>query len=311
MNILENKRVLGLSAVFALAFGGLVYYGYDRKMAFDDAKEELDRINNTVLDYEQDQYPPTASTRKAMQAAAKKVEDTLKGIKADFATYEHKCIGDGKTISSVDFQNQVRGAIDDLARSAQEKGCKVSSSAADLGMATFKNSAATADEVPYRSFQLKAAKRVADIVIESGSPLLDKIYCAPLPEPKVRTKSANFPLSMEVAFTAKRSQVEEGKVPVSVLPQVMNRLTTDKDFFFKVTGLWVASNETSLPAIDAYQAPTGDPNQGDDITDSGEAEPAEASVRQVAVRKTGSPDETVRVHINLQVLYFNSNTSKK
>ena len=28
-------------------------------------------------------------------------------------------------------------------------------------------------------------------------------------------------------------------------------------------------------------------------------------------RKTGAPDETVNVHMNLQVLYFNPNTSKK
>lgn len=311
MNILENKRVLALSAVFALAFGGLVYYGYDRMTALDKAKAELDSINTTVLDYEQAEFPPTASTSKAMKAAAKKVEDTLKTIKADFATYESKCIGDGKAVHSVEFQKQVRGAIDDLARAAEEKGCRVSSSAADLGMATFKNSAATADEVPFRCFQLKAAKRVADIVLDSGAPVLEKIYCAPLPEPKAR-KAANFPLSLEVAFVAKRSEVQDGKVPVSVLPQVMNRLTADKDFFFKVTGLWVAAKEANLPAIDAYQAPAEDPNQGDDVTASGEGSAAaEGAVRQIAVRKTGSPDETVHVHINLQVLYFNSNTSKK
>lgn len=310
MNILENKRVVALSAVFALAFGGLVYYGYDRSVAFDTAKKELDSINERVLDFEQSEYPPTNATRKAVKDASKKVEDSLKALKADFAAYEAKCIGDGKVMTSVDFTNQVRGAIDDLKRAAGEKGCTLSPAAEDLGHAPFKNDAAPAEEVPFRSFQLKAAKRVADIVLASGAPLLDKIYCAPLPDPKLRKKAANFPLSLEVAFEAKRCEVEDGKTPVSVLPQVMNSLATDKDFFFKVTGLWVAAPEESLPTMDEYKGATENPDVGDDL--GGEAAPAqETEVRQIAVRKTGSPDEKVRVHINLQVIYFNSNTSKK
>lgn len=310
MNILENKRVALVSAVFALAFGGLVYYGFDRTTAFSVAKEKLSAANDRVLDYEQMEFPPTTATKKAVTAAAKEVEDTVKELEKDFGTYRDKCIGNGKAISSVDFQNQVRGAIDDLAREAGEKGCNVSSAAADLGMATYKNSAATAEDVPYLAFQLKAAKRVADTVINSGSPLLDKLYCAPLPDAKARKKGDNFPLSIEVAFTAKRSAVEEGKTPVSVMPQVLNSLSTDKDFFYKVTGVWIAANEPNLPGIDAYQSPVADANQGDDLT--GEAAPAgESESRRIAVRKTGNPEETVRVHLNLQVLYFNPNVGKK
>ncbi len=310
MNILENKRVVALSAVFALAFGGLVYYGYDRSQAFDAAKKELDSINEKVLDFEQSEYPPTNATRKAVKDATKKVEDTLKTLKADFAAYEAKCIGNGKVITSVDFTNQVRGAIDDIKRAAEEKGCKLSPAAEDLGFAPFKNDAAPAEEVPFRSFHLKAAKRVAEIVLASGAPLLDKVYCAPLPDPKLRKKAGNFPLSLEVAFEANRCEVEDGKTPVSVLPQVMNSLVEDKDFFFKVTGLWVGAPEESLPAMDEYKGATVDADKGDDL--SGEAAPnQETEYRQIAVRKTGSPDEKVRVHINLQVIYFNSNTSKK
>ena len=311
MNILENKRVLGLSVVFALAFGGLTYYGFDRLSAYDSAKKELEDINNRVMDFEQDEYPPTAATRKAMTAAAKKMDETLKALKADFAGYAAKCTGDGKNISSVEFQNQVRATIDELSHSAADKGCKLSGAAADLGMAQFKNAAATADDVPYRSFQLKAAKRVADIVVNSGAPELEKMYCASLPDPKVRKKKTHFPLSMEVVFKAKRSEVAEaGKAPVSVLPTVLNSLAADKDFFFKVTGLWVASSEPNLPAIDPYQGPAEDASQGDDITAEAEAKP-ETDARIIAQRKTGAPEETVNVHMNLQVLYFNPNTSKK
>lgn len=310
MNILENKRVVALSAVFALAFGGLVYYGFQRTGDFATSQKALNQINEQVQDFEQAEFPPTAKTRKEVRDAGKKVSATLAALKADFDSYAKKCIGDGKVMTSVEFQNEVRGAIDDLSRAASEKGCQLGSAAADLGMATFKNAAATAEDVPYRSFQLKAAKRVADIVIDSGSPLLDKIYCGPLPDAKARKKADCFPLCIEVAFTAKRSEVEDGQTPVSVMPRVLNALSTDKDFFYKITGLWVGTNEGNLPARDEYQAPVQDPNQGDDL--SGEAAPQAASEgRQIAVRKTGSPDETVRVHVNLQVLYFNPNTGKK
>lgn len=311
MSILENKRVVALSAVFALAFGGLVYYGFGRTADFDSAKKELQSLSERISEYESAEFPPTEKNAKALREAVKKTTASLKDLKADFNTYAEKCIGDGKVISSVDFQNEVRGAIDDLSRKASEKGCKVGSAAADLGMAAYKNAAATAEEVPCRSFQLKAAQRVADIVMDCGSPLLDKIYCAPLPEEKARKKAANFPLGIEVAFTATRSEVEEGKVPTSVLPAVLNRLSTDKDFFIKITGLWVATESGNLPARDEYQAPTQDPNQGDDLSGETPAASSDGGGRTIAVRKTGSPDETVRVHLNLQVIYFNANTGKK
>ncbi len=312
MNILENKRVFGLSVVFALAFGGLAYYGFDRLSAYEAAKTELDDINTRVQDYEASEYPPTPATRKAVTAASKKMVETLNGVKADFATYADRCIGDGKTITSVDFQNQVRTAIDELGRKAAARGCKLSGSAQDLGMAQFKNAAATAEEVPYRSFQLKAAKRVAEIVVDAGAPELEKLYCAALPDPKVRKKGSYFPLSLEVAFKAKRSEAEQaGKAPVSVLPGVLNSLAADKDFFFKVTGLWVASADSSIPGVDPYRDPSGDATQGDDISASGSEESQAPEARTIATRKTGSPDEMVNVYVNLQVLYFNPNTSKK
>ena len=104
---------------------------------------------------------------------------------------------------------------------------------------------------------------------------------------------------------AQASCIDQGLVERKVL----NALSADKDYFIMITGMWVNSTEESLPAVDPYMAPGGDPNMGDSITDtsSGAQEPA---VRQIAVRKTGSPDETVRVHLNLQVLYFNPNASR-
>ena len=149
MSILENKRVVALSAVFALAFGGLVYYGFGRTADFAAASKSLKSINEQVADYEAAEFPPTDKNAKALRAAAKTTAEAYKTLKADFDSYAAKCVGDGKVISSVDFQNEVRGAIDDLSRAAGEKNCQLGSAAADLGMATYKNAAATAEEVPY------------------------------------------------------------------------------------------------------------------------------------------------------------------
>lgn len=311
MNILENKRVVLLSAVFALAFAGLTYVGYDRSQQFSKTQAELKKIGEKFEDYNQAELPPTAANRKAIVAACKDVDKISADMQAEMDKYAAFCYGDGKVLSPVDFQNQVRAAIAEVQKEANDKGCALAAPAMDLGMASFKNAAATEAEVPYRSFQLKAVRRVADAIINSGAPALDKIYCAPLPEEATNARkgkgAAYFPLSFQVAFSAKRSAATDGQTEelLSVLPRVMNALTSDKDFFLIVTGVAVNS-DASLPARDAYQEPAAPVAQGDDLgAEGGKAEAETPEARVIAVRKTGGDDETVRVHLNLQVLYFN------
>ena len=312
MNILENKRVVLLSAVFALGFAGLTYMGYSSSQKFAATDAELKKIGEKFQDYNQAELPPTAANRKAIVAACKDVDKISADMQAEMDKYAAFCYGDGKVLSPVDFQNQVRAAIAEIQNEANDKGCTLSAPAMDLGMASFKNAAATEAEVPYRSFQLKAVRRVADAIINAGAPSLDKIYCAPLPEDATNARkgkgAAYFPLSFQVAFTAKRGVETDGQTDelLSVLPRVMNALTSDKDFFLIVTGAAVSS-DASLPARDAYQEPAAPVAQGDDLgAEEGEAKAAEApEARVIAVRKTGGADETVRVHLNLQVLYFN------
>ncbi len=316
MNIIENKRVLALSVLFALAFGGLVYYGYGRSADFESAKSQLDDISSRFQDYDASELPPTPENKKAVVDASKQVERVSDSMRAELDKYAAACYGDGKRITPVEFQNQVRASIDEVSRLAAQKGCKISNPALDLGMASFKNAAATEAEVPFRSFQLKAVRRVAEDIINSGAPVLDKVYCAPLPEEATNTRKAAdyFPLGVQIAFSARRSEVTDGKTPekLSVLPQVINRILADKDFFLIITGVSVAS-EGNLPPMLPWQAPTQGAPQGDDLTTSEEGESAEAAtpaVRTIASRKTGDPQETVRVHLNMQVLYFNPAKSK-
>lgn len=315
MNILENKRVVLLSALFALGFAGLTYMGYDRSTQFSKTQAELKKIETKFQDYNEAELPPTAANRKAIVAACKDVDKISADMQAEIEKYAAYCYGDGKVLSPVDFQNQVRSAIAEVQNKANAQGCTLSAPAMDLGMASFKNAAATEAEVPYRSFQLKAVQRVAEAIIDSGAPTLDKVYCAPLPEEATNARkgkgAAYFPLSFQVAFNAKRGVDTDGQTDekLSTLPRVMNTLLADKDFFLIVTGMAVES-AASLPARDSYQEPSAPVAKGDDLGGEGEAQQAAPAERIIAVRKTGSSDETVRVHLNIQVLYFNPSKGK-
>lgn len=303
MNISENKRVIGLTALFAIAFGGVMYYGYDQTQQYASNEKELKTIAEQFANYENAEVPPTSAAHKEIKAAFDKVTQVNKDLQAELAHYAAFCYGDGKKVTAQDFQNNLRTSIAKIESLAKEKGTLVSSPAADLGLAAFKNAAPVEDDVPFRSFQMKAAERVAEDIIKAGAPVLDKIYCAPLPAEAAEAAKGSrkavpyFPLSFEVAFEADRNTI----------PQVINSIVSDKDFLITITGVAVKGND-SLPGIDAYAAPATAP-EGEDL--GGEAAaPAAADARIVAVRKTGAEDEKSRVHLTLQVLYFNPAKNK-
>lgn len=312
MNILENKRVTALSAVFLLAFGGLVYYGYNRSQDLAETKAELASLAEKMEDFEAAKLPPTAANKKALSNAVKQVEQANASLQKQIEDYESFCVGNGKNITSVEFQTRVRSAIDEVAGKARAKGCGVATPAADLGMAAFKNAAVQAEDVPYRSFQLEAVKRVAGIIIDSGATSLEKVYCAPLPAEQIKARKPlpYFPLSFQVVFTAKRSMVTDGKTEntLSPLPRVLNAITTDKQYLLIPTGLSVVS-EGHLTGVDAYRDASAAP-QGEDLGSEGEAKAKTEESRIIATRKAGDPDELVRVHLNMQVLYFPANKAK-
>ncbi len=304
MNFSENKRVAALSILFLAAFGAAGYYGFSRSADFDKAQAELADIQASFEDFNDAEFAPTAESRKALTAAFEKVNKTHKDMEAAMKKYAEFCYGDGKVTKPGDFQNEVRGAIARVAALAANSGAKVGNPAADLGMTQYKNALAMEKDVPYRSFQLKAVEKVATDILESGAPLLDKVYCAPLPEDDAR-EAETFPLDIEVAFNVSRGQ----------LPAILNKIVNDRKFFFTITGISVV-NETALPGIDPYtppDAPAPAPTTGDELGDAeapAEAAPAAGESKPVARRKTGDPGETARVHLILQVRFFNPGKAK-
>lgn len=312
MNILENKRVTAVSAVFLLAFGGLAYYGYSRSQDLAETKAELASLGEKMEDFEAAKLPPTAANAKTLSHALKQVEQANSSLQKQLADYEAFCMGDGKTIGSTEFTNLAKNVIPrDLEHRARAKGCNLAPPAKALGMAAYQNANAPAEDVPYLNFQLAAAKRVADIIIESGASSLEKVYCAPLPTEliKARKPLPYIPLSFQVAFKAKRSLVTDGKTEstLSPLPRVLNAITTDKQYLLIPTGLSVVS-EGSLTGVDAYREPSAAP-EGTDLG-SEEEKPQPTASREIATPKAGSAEEEVRVHLNMQVLYFSDNKAK-
>lgn len=305
MNISENKRVVGLSAVFALAFAGVAYYGYSETVRFDAAKKQLTEISNQFEDYEAAAVPPTKKNRDSLKAAFAQVNQVNKELQAELNHYATFCYGDGKNITGPNLQEELRNAKVQMEQLAKEKGMTLSGTAADLGMASILRAFPEDSQAPYYAFQHRAVRRVAEDIINAGAPVLDKIYCAPLSEDvtAANKKSAKaqpyFPLRFEVAFDVKRG----------VLPKVINSIVADKDFLISITGISVQGMDNLAP-LDAYSAPSAAPTAGDDLSDAPAAESAPAAGRAVAVRKTGDPNETARVHMNLQVLYFNPAKTK-
>ncbi len=308
MNISENKRVIALSAVFALAFGGVMFYGYGKSQEAAESRAKIAEINDRFAGYDGQELAPTKQNLRNIKDAYSQVSGVNKDLQAELNRYAAFCWGDGKKISAQDFQNELRDSINKIKSLASSQGANVAGPAENLGLASFKNAAPVADDVPFRSFQLKAVTRVAEDILAAGAPSLEKIYCAPLPDeaaealnPGSRKAKPYFPLRFEVAFDASRG----------VLPKVLNSIMSDKDFFLTITGIAVRGNE-NLPGIDAYTAPAEIAESGEDL--GGEtteaAENAADGFRTVAVRKTGSPDEKVRVHMTMQVLYFTPGKTK-
>lgn len=319
MSIFENKRVVALSAVFAVAFAGIAYYGYDRMAAFQQTQAGLKEIDEGFQDQESAEIPPTVANLQTLRKAHTEIKQQKDAMQAILAKYAAACEGNGASIRPIEFQNQVLSSIDEMSRKAKELNCNIATPAADLGMTSYKSAAAREDHVPYLHFQLRAVRRLADIVMEASSPSLEKIYCAPLPdeltENRRKAQPDYFPLGIEIAFQAKRSEVTDGSSldKMSVLPQVLNRISSDNEFFFLVTGVAVSSNNPNLPPLDPYKNPNEAAGRGDDLSAAvapAGAEKGAPPTRRIAVQKAGLSNETVHVHLTVQVLYFNPNAAK-
>ncbi len=303
MNISENKRVVALSALFALAFGGVMFYGYGESQKHAANEAEIAQIRDRFDTYANAEIAPTKQGLKEVKGALSDVSAVNKEMQADMNRYAAYCWGDGKAVSALEFQKKLQDACKKVQSLASANQAKVTGSAADLGMRTHQKAAPVADNVPFLDFQLKAVSRVVETILAADVTNVSKVYCEALPEAAFESRDANsrkakayFPLGFEVAFEAKRG----------ALPAIINSIVKDKDFFLTITGLAVEGND-KLASVDAYKAPAANEPAGSDL---GEESVSESAGEVVAVQKTGAPAETVRVYMTMQVLYFTPGKTK-
>ena len=107
MNISENKRVVALTAVFALAFGGIMFYGYGKSQEDAANKAKIAEINDRFAGYDGLELAPTKQNLKEIKAAFSQVAEVNKDLQAELNRYASYCWGDGKKISAQDFQNDM------------------------------------------------------------------------------------------------------------------------------------------------------------------------------------------------------------
>lgn len=327
MNIMENKRVAAISLVMALAFGGICYYGYGRYTELKATQAKISEISNKLEDYATESNPPNQKNLNLVTQSAKEAKELHDKLRDDLLRYASFCrAGQGAQASSGEpaaaaapktavaympetnpntFQRNFTALMSALGSRAAEKGCVLDATAAHFGnYSEYEKNTAKAEDVPYLNFLLFAANNAMLSVVDSGAPAIKKVYFRELPDATER-KNKVVRLSFELAFSAKRSQVIDPAKPesLSVLPQVLNKLTHDSRYFYIPTGLAVYTRE-NLPAVNpdlfaTAAAGAGNEEDEDPITGAVEHTP-------LALLQVGKESETVDVYLTLQVLYFTS-----
>ena len=91
MNISENKRVVALSALFALAFGGIMFYGYGESQKHAANEAEIAQIRDRFDAYVNAEIAPTKQGLKEVKGALSEVSAVNKD---NFSIYcDNECIG--------------------------------------------------------------------------------------------------------------------------------------------------------------------------------------------------------------------------
>lgn len=292
MNISENKRVFGISVLFLVAFGGLMYVGYSSSSEASEGEEKLLDIADKYKRIGRADVTPSAENLKTLRKISNEVEQESKALSSEFRAYRNYCISTGEKKEPGDYQKTIMKERGEMQALAQQKGCQLNGNAADYGLdkRAF-DSFPEAAKVHVLSFQHRALHDLITGMINDGVKAVDMIYNAPLPE---STYAAGESEENDWKYQPLRTEIDI-RVPRGVLPAVIKRLVTDKQYFVSITGLSVR-NESPLDPVDAVAPPA--------TTEDGSPAPV-APDKAIAVIKAGRPDDTVRVHLNLEILYFN------
>lgn len=299
MSLLENKRAFTLTTIFALAFAGTATFGVIQRGELQDTVKKINEADTKLEKLAKSPLPAKAETRELLNKQAGAIQRSLKPLEEDLSAYAKTCKAltedaiKKETNFKPDYLRKARTAFVEMANAA---GCRLD----DPEGFTFgldrnyneKNDAANSTTTPYVLYQLAAAKTLAGYVVNAGAVSLDRMYCEPVPNTEPEDEAT--PLLIEMSFTVKRGEIPVGQEYTAPLTQVLNSIlegkgSNDKEkFFFIIRGINMTSNNV-YGTVDTYSDPFAD-NGG--------------APTSIAERKAGKPEETIRVNLIIEAVYF-------
>lgn len=295
MNISENKRIVGITALFAIAFGGLMYYGFDCAGQADESMAQLDGIRSDYSGFEEADIQPSSDNIKALKKICDEAKAKRQELESLMEGYKKVCAGDGVSMAATDYLVRIKQDRAEVKKKAEEKKCSLAGNAASFGKEDrdFETAPESVRVAPLY-FQHRVVSSLVNQLVDAGASAVESIYCAPLPEVTYGEGDdwETEPMSFEIDF----------RVPRGVLAPVLNGIMSSREYFMTITGMYV-NNESSLAAMDAFTPPAAPADPA--AAPAGSAAEDPATQAPVAVLKTGADSENVRVHLNIQVLYFN------
>lgn len=299
MSLFENKRAFTLTTIFAFAFAGCATYGFLQRSALQDTVKKINEADSKMEKIVKSPLPAKAETRELLNKQTTAIQRSLRPLEEDLSVYAKTCKAltedaiKKETNFKPDFLKKARASFVEMANAA---GCRLD----DPEGFTFgldrnyneRNDAATTTTTPYLLYQLAAAKTLAGYVVNAGAVSLDRMYCEAVPNTEAEEETT--PLLIELSFTVKRGEIPVGQEYTAPVTQVLNSILEGKGsnekekFFFIIRGINMMSNNT-YGSVDPYSDPFANNAEGPTT---------------IADRKVGKPEETIRVNLIVEAVYF-------
>jgi len=231
--IKQNTFLAGFIAVMVIGVGVLGYLLYSASSHYDEVRgdyetkvRELNRLE-TLRPYPEEGNLKLFDEQKKQHAAA------IEAFQTKVAAVQIPL----DPISAVQFQNQLKEAVDRVTAKATAAGVKTMPNPFYLGFEKYQTQPPAAEAAPALGRQLKALEFVATKIIDSGVLELQKFERKPLPEEEGKAKKER---PDEPA--AKSPKAEKTNKAVAY-HAVQIEFTTDQSNFQTLLGLLVAAKE--------------------------------------------------------------------
>ena len=329
MNFFENKRAVALTGVFALAFIGTVSFTFTKKTELAEKCVKIEANNKQINGLTKAETTPTAESIKPIEEGKKELAALATGLKNEQKVYAKTCQNIVQSASQFTPQHirTARKWLVELSEANQPAGkvCEIpNKDKFCFGLDnTFENSDLNCNKqyAPHQIFQLNAARTLAGYAVEAGATKIDRMFCE-----TVRTDAVGkeyeenlineselqwpyTPIHIELSFTAPRPAADADSALTKVLNSIVegkgsiitddaNKAKNGQKYLFVIKAVNVVANN-NLKRKEALEAPTA--VNGENTT------PAAYEVTQ---QKTGFANDSIRVNLVVEAVYFPHRTKE-